>query len=237
MFKLYQHIISNFLKLRRIKPFGHRYMTPARSGLPFAISIAILATLIDFVAYMHLGATLESLYSGALAILAYALVWFSLLVVESISNQYTRLVKGNLILGFIFFLTSETMLFLSFFAGLGYAGTSRTMSTGVIFPPLGIITPDLKLPLIGTGLLLTSAATLSWLHKLYTLPSYATELWDTQNSFTIITNSFINTDSPVQVISGALAAIKVRRQLLESEDNRTTFTKPTSILESLTNFF
>ena len=64
--------------------------------------------------------------------------WFRDIHREGLSGYHTKYVQKGQTLGFILFLISEIMLFLSFFWAYFHSSLAPTIELGILWPPLGI---------------------------------------------------------------------------------------------------
>lgn len=119
------------------------------------------------VLYMHS-------YQGgeALAILGFVMIlyvmavwWRDVIREATFHGFHTKVVRKGLAYGMILFIVSEVMFFAAFFWAFFHSSLSPGIEIGGIWPPVGIqpLSPW-ELPLINTGILLTSGASVTMAH-------------------------------------------------------------------------
>lgn len=92
--------------------------------------------------------------------------WFRDIIRESQQGFHTNQVQKGLLKGFILFLVTEIMLFLSFFWCYFHSSLTPSLELALIWPPLGIYYLDpWSLPLLLSVLLLSSGFTLTQSHN------------------------------------------------------------------------
>ena len=96
---------------------------------------------------------------------AILLFWWRDVIRESTGGFHTTAVQRGLLLGFVLFLLSEVMLFLSFFWAFFHSSLSPAIELANVWPPLGVngVNPW-AIPFLGSGVLLASGFLLTLSH-------------------------------------------------------------------------
>jgi len=145
----------------------HPYHLVEQSPWPILVSLNLLFLLISFVSYLngYLYGYLNLKIAFTL-VLTISLFWIYDIITESLYMGYHSFkVSKGLILGFIFFILTEIMLFFSLFWAYFHSALSPT---DLIWPPVGIdLINPWSIPFLNTFLLLYSGVAATWAHHDY----------------------------------------------------------------------
>nr|QCX42045.1 cytochrome c oxidase subunit 3 [Margaritifera margaritifera] len=141
-------------------PFHMVEMSP----WPILGSFSALLLAVGFVDWFSSG-TLWSIGCGVLPMLLVMYQWWRDVVRESDQGWHTSYVAKNIRMGMALFIVSEVFFFFGFFWAFFSSSLVPSVEVGGVWPPVGIQTLNaLKVPLLGTAVLLLTGVTVTWAH-------------------------------------------------------------------------
>ncbi len=142
----------------------HPYHLVDISPWPITISLTLFTFAINLVLWLTGTLKLEIFLSLFLSILI-AYQWWRDIIRESKAGYHTVRVQKGILLGFLLFLISEVMLFISFFWAFFHSSLVVSVELGAFWPPVGINPVNVwALPLLGSTVLLASGFILTLAH-------------------------------------------------------------------------
>jgi cytochrome c oxidase subunit 3 len=145
----------------------HTYHLVTPSPWPFLASICaglLALSLLSFLCGLSNG--LFFFFNSLISMILIMSLWWRDVLREALFfGNHTRKVQRALKLGFVIFIITEIMFFVSFFWAFFHFSISPSVEIGSIWPPLGIVPLDtFKIPFLNTCLLLYSGLTLTMVH-------------------------------------------------------------------------
>jgi cytochrome c oxidase subunit 3 len=131
------------------------------------VSSSLFALVIGTVQYFHGYSSGFLLFKAALllTIMGAAYWWNDVVIEATFKGDHTKKVRIGIAQGFILFIVSEVMAFLSIFWAYLHASLSPAIELGSCWPPIGITPLDaFAIPFINTLILLSSGGFITYAH-------------------------------------------------------------------------
>lgn len=160
MARVFTHLKMYFYpKKRKFHPFHILDQSP----WPIFTAFQTFNLLFGSVCYFHGLLKFNFVFFSLINLVAILLAWgFDVVWEGTFLGHHTLLVQKGLRLGFLLFLATEVMFFVSFFWAFFHSSLSPTIWIGGVWPPLGILPlSPWKIPLLNTCILLLSGATVT----------------------------------------------------------------------------
>lgn len=124
----------------------------------------MLSGAISVVSSIHHYADYSILLSPALIVVA-LILWWRDVIREAKGGYHTTRVQRGILIGFLLFLLSEVMLFVSLFWALFHSSLAPNQELAILWPPVAINAVDTwAIPLLGSSVLLASGFMLTLGH-------------------------------------------------------------------------
>lgn len=150
-----------------MKKVAHGYQIVSLSPWPFTTSISLGCYLISLVMLFHnIEGGFEINMMGLISLMISINWWIKDIITEgTYKGEHTKVVEKNLKDGFILFVVSEAVIFITLFYIYFYNALIPNIFIGGIYPPIGIETIAYEgVPLLNTALLFFGSLTMTGGH-------------------------------------------------------------------------
>ena len=143
----------------------HPYHLVDQSQWPILVSMTVFSQAYNTVQYLGRTGDIERIKELGIVLALQVIVWTRDIIREGNAGSHTVKVERGQKLGFILFVLSEIMQFVSFFWCYLHSSQAPAVEIGAMWPPAGIpVINYMALPLLGTAVLLGSSQVLTISH-------------------------------------------------------------------------
>lgn len=146
--------------------YSNQFHLVATSPYPLLISNSICLLMIGLIISFNSYITTHTMILTMIITMINIILWITDIIIESTYfGMHTNIVEYGISIGFLLFIASEALLFLTVFWALFHSSLAPTVSIGSIWPPLGINTINaISIPLLNTIILLSSSISITSAH-------------------------------------------------------------------------